>query len=117
MFDTFYKLRDLYRTMGPLRFAIMFGGILGFCVGMAALHIWLQDKTGWPRAYGFSCHGRGCWIDDLYHSPQLLKSANGYALALFALIWSIPGLAGGYIAVVLIRRWRRRRRDRIRPMD
>lgn len=117
MFDTFHKLRDLYRTTGPLRFAILFGGVLGFCVGMAALHIWLEGKTGWPRAYGFSCHGRGCWLDDLYHSPQLLKGVNGYTLALFAQIWSIPALTAAYIAVTHIRRRRRRRRDRIRPMD
>ena len=117
MFDSFYKMRDLYRTMGPLRFAIFAGGLLGVVLGMALLHGWLARHIGWPEAFGFRCHGRGCWIDDLYYSPQLLKAGNGYALALFALIWSIPGIAGVWAATILIaRRWKKHS-DRIRPMD
>ena len=115
--DWLRELRDYYRHMGPLRFTIFFGGLTALLVGFAAVGMWLEDQTGWPEAYGFYCHGRGCWPENLYHSPSLLDTAGPYELMLFGWIWLVPGVAAATVTITLLRRWLKRRRNRIRPMD
>src|SRR6478735_2542360 len=110
-------LRDYYRIMGPLRFTIFFGGLTAILIGFASIGFWLASKTGWPEAYGFRCHGRGCLPIELYHSPALLQHGGLYALLLFAWMWLLPFAFGSAVGVIVLRRWLKRRRNRIRPLD
>jgi len=113
----FDDLRDYYRLVGPLRFTIFLSGLIAIIVGYAAIGTWLMDKTGWPDAYGSVCHGRKCWLNYLYHSPKLLNTAHIFELLLFAWMWILPGATGAMIGIVLLRRWLKRRQQRIRPLD
>lgn len=103
--------------MGVLRFTIFFGGLFAIIVGIALLHEWLAGQIAWPNAYGFRCSGRGCWWVELYHSPELLRGGTIYEFELFALLWSIPAAFGIPATFIVIRRWWKRHRNRIRPMD
>lgn len=117
MFDWFEQQKALYNTLGPFKFAGLYLAIFAYLGACVWLLEWLSDETGWREAYGFSCHGRGCWLTDLWHSRALLETANGYEIALFALLWHLPVLAGTFIAVVLLRRKLKSHLNRIRQMD
>ena len=103
-------------VLGPSRFWLLIAGTLVFIALFAGANIWLSDKIGWPEAYGFSCHGRGCWIDDLSHSPMLLRGGSSYELGLFALIWTLPSFLVGCLIYAAIKRLGSKR-DKIQPMD
>lgn len=91
--------------------------MLAICTGIVAVHMWLAEQVGWPDAYGFHCHGRGCFWIEMAHSYKLLKTAQIYELLLFAWLWLIPATTLSMIGFVLTRRWLIRYRNRIRPMD
>jgi len=50
---------------------------------------WLKDKIGYPTSFGVErCHGRGCYLDDLYHSYLLVERHQLLDIATFLLIWA-----------------------------
>ena len=100
--------------LGPMRFRAIFGGTVVFTLLLAGADMWLASKIGWPEAYGFDCRGRGCWIDNLSHSPKLLRGGSAYEIGLFALLWLLPAVVVG-CAVYAI--FKRRRRNPLQPMD
>lgn len=102
------ELSVSYTSLGPLRFSLIIAGTILLILLIAAGDIWLSDKIGWPEAYGFSCHGRGCYIQDLTHSLKLLRGGSAYELGLFALIWWLPALIVCILIYALFR-WRSRR--------
>lgn len=109
---------DLYRQMGPLRFLVFIAGLLGITLILVLLGWWLGQQVGWPERYGFACHGRGCLIESLAHSPKLLIRGSKHELALFAYLWSFPAI--GIVAMmaalfIVAKRWHRAWRNRIRP--
>lgn len=123
----------------PIPWGVLLGGLLFvnlFILLPAFVADWLSTETGWPTAYGSDCTRRGCVLVNLYHSPKLLDGGSAHELGLFALLWSWPVLLLGvviYIAqfwirmamerrryrnhVLAARAARKRRRNRIRPMD
>ena len=109
-------MRDLWQTMGGLRFILFFGGLTVVIVGFGTTGWWLADKIEWPDAYGFHCRGKGCLWIELGHSYKLLDTATFYELLLFAWLWFIPASTVLTISFILTRRWMRRRRNRIRPL-
>lgn len=113
----FSEIRDLYRAMGPVRFTILIGGLTALSIGAVAIHGWLCKKTGWPEAYGFHCRGRGCLWVEMAHSHLLWRTATLYEILLFAWLWLLPGGAILTITIILMARWLKRRRNRIRPLD
>ena len=112
----FSQMRDLWQTMGGLRFILFFGGLTVVIVGFGTTGWWLADKIEWPDAYGFHCRGKGCLWIELGHSYKLLDTATFYELLLFAWLWFIPASTVLTISFILTRRWMRRRRNRIRPL-
>jgi hypothetical protein len=110
-------MREYYRIMGPARFTVFFGGLTALITSFAAAGVWLMNQIGWPEAYGFSCRGRGCWVDHMWNSPKLLKQGRALEQLLFAHFWLIPCLTASIVGVVLLNRWLKRRRTRIRPLD
>jgi hypothetical protein len=112
----FYQMKDLWETMGPVRFIAFFGGLTACIVGLVIVHHWLAAKINWPEAYGFRCSGRGCLWIELGHSAALLRGASFYEVLLFLWLWLIPG-SGALTAIVIVvrRRWKRFR-NRIRPI-
>lgn len=102
------ELREAHRQMGAARFWRLTAAVLGGIVCWTVIGIWLEGKVGWPEHYGFRCRGRGCWIDDLWHSPALLRTASPIELGLFAWIWSIPSM----IPIAFIYARIRKRRER-----
>ncbi|WP_461158996.1 hypothetical protein [Sphingobium sp. TomMM35A] len=112
----FSQMRDLWQTMGALRFILFFGGLTIIIVGFGTVGWWLAAKIEWPDAYGFHCRGKGCLWIELGHSYKLLYTAKFYELLLFAWLWFIPASTVSTISFILTRRWIRRRRDRIRPL-
>lgn len=113
---SFTDIAELYRQLGGLRFTLFFGAIVALILGLAAVFTIQSDNVGWPENYGFTCR-RKCLFVHMWHSPKLIAGGSGDELLLFFLIWSIP-LATAAIAIsVVIRRWLKRRRDRIRPLD
>lgn len=104
-----------YRSqLGSLAFWTLIVGTVVFILLFAGADIWLSSKIGWPDAYGFHCQGRGCWIENLSHSPKLLAGGNKYELGLFALLWSLPAVSVAFVLYALVKR---KRRSRIQPMD
>lgn len=87
-----------------------------FILLWAGCEIWLSNKLGWPEAYGFSCHGRGCFFEDLSHSPRLLRGGSVYEVELFAMIWLLPAFLVGTLVYAFIK-WLFRPQSYIRPMD
>lgn len=102
-------------ALGSLRFWLLVAGTVLFILLLAAGNIWLSDKIGWPEAYGFDCRGRGCFFQDLTHSPKLLRVGSGYELGLFALLWSLPAFIAGVLIYALFKRLSRRKH--VQPMD
>ena len=94
------ELKESYHKLGAARFLTMMAGVLGW-IGLGA---WLSITTpGWPDAYGSTCHGRGCLLDDLWYSPGLL-SGSWHEWALFAWLWSMPTLVAGTLVYALLMR-------------
>jgi hypothetical protein len=102
-----FRTVQLYRGIGPARFWGLMIGVLAFIGGWTALDMWLSDKTGWPDAYGFHCRGRGCTLDNLWHSPALLHRHDPYELGLFASIWFLPAVVAGAALYALVKKSRR----------
>ena len=103
---TFSDLRSLHAALGPRRFWLLTFATIMFILVLAATKIWLEHKTGWPNAYGFHCRGRGCTIDDLIHSPALLRKGGRYEIGLFALLWLIPAVVLAAAIIILVKRVR-----------
>lgn len=84
------ELKESYRKLGPR----LFWGIVVGLLAWLAIGMWLSLSLDWPDAYGFHCHGRGCWIDDLWHSPSLLAAGHRSAMeiGLFIWEWSLPAV-------------------------
>jgi hypothetical protein len=78
------------KPFGMRRSSLLVFGTIVFILVWGTGDWWLSTKIGWPEAYRFQCYGRGCWFQDLAHSPELLGGGNPYALGLFALFWTIP---------------------------
>lgn len=113
----FSELKDLYRTMGPLRFCMFFGGLTIILVVYATTGWWLSEQIGWPDRYGFHCQGRACiWIE-MYHSGRLLETGRSEELFLFAWIWFIPVALAVPAMTILLKKWAEKRRKRIRSFD
>ncbi len=108
---------DLYRHLGWWRSIVFTLAIALPVFGFVALGTWLSMRIGWPGAYGFSCHGRGCLYKDMYYSFRLLRHHTPDEIGLFAWIWSLPVLTILACAFVVLRRRARTWRNRIRPMD
>lgn len=102
------KLRAARNTVGAGTTWVVIVGTVLFILLIAAGDIWLSSKIGWPEAYGFDCHGRGCFFQDLIHSPKLLQGGSAYELGLFILLWSLPACVFGVLAYVLVKRLSRR---------
>jgi len=109
---TFTDLAAMYRVVGPLRFVLVAGGLMGAIIGFAIVYAALAGRIGWPEAYGFSC-SRKCLFAHMWHSRKLLEGGSGAELALFAMIWFVPALSGTVALGVTLRRWVLRRRGRI----
>ena len=108
---TFSDLKQNYATLGPKRFWLMVAGTLTFIATLSGLDIWLSNETGWPDAYGFHCHGRGCTFTYLIHSPQLLRGGSTYEICLFVLLWLLPSILIGVGAYAFVKHIRNRERN------
>ncbi len=113
----FSDLRDLYRAMGLVRFTIFFGGVTAIIIAFSAGGTWLMDQVGWPADYGFQCRGKGCWLKYLFYSHKLLNKPDFFGLLLFAWLWLLPLAGALMLGIAVVRKWARRRKTRIRPMD
>lgn len=109
------ELASPRKALGSVRFWLLTLGTVLFILLLAAGNIWLSGKIGWPEAYGFDCHGRGCFFQDLAHSPQLLRGGSMYELGLFALLWLLPAFIVGVLIYALLKHLSRR--NHIRPID
>lgn len=103
------------KTLGSVRFWLLIFGTVLFILLLAAGYVWLSSKIGWPEAYGFDCHGRGCFFQDLAHSSKLIRGGSIYELGLFALLWLLPACVVAVLAYALFKRLSRR--NHVRPMD
>ena len=112
----FSDLIELYRTMGALRFFIFFGMLTAVLVAYGTVGWLLSDKIGWPDDYGFYCKGRSCLWIELYHSNLLLRKGHLYELLLFLWMWIIPMGMIVPAAFIVLKRWVKNRRNRIRPL-
>jgi len=117
MFEWVKQQKAFYHTLGPSKFVAISLATLVYIAVSALLSLWLSEETGWPEAYGFECHGRGCWLTYLWHSFELLKVGTGFEIALFALLWHLPVTVGTFIAVVYARRKLKIYHERLRPLD
>jgi hypothetical protein len=88
--------------LGPAPF---FGVLVATCAWLGA-GMWLSHKVGWPDPFGAQCHDRTCLLDELQHSPALLREGGLYPDALFAWQWSILWIPLAIIAWFLVRRRR-----------
>lgn len=101
-------LREQWEVMK----APIFWVIIAVLSAWAALGIWLPMRIGWPDSYGFHCHGKLCWMMDVWYSPLLLHNGHFGEYALFAWIWSMPTFLVSFIAWI---RFPRRGVHRHRP--
>lgn len=108
-------LAESRKTLESLRFWLLVAGTVLFILLLAAGEMWLSDKVGWPEAYGFDCHGRGCFIQDLIHSPKLLRGGSVYEFGLFALLWALPAILVGVLVYAAFKRLSRG--NHIGPMN
>lgn len=108
------ELKSYSKNLGSFRAWALGVGTVLFILLAAAADMWLSNKIGWPESYGFNCRGRGCWIDNLSHSPELLRGGSVYELSLFAVLWLLPAVIIGGIIFALVRRWRSKA---VAPMD
>jgi hypothetical protein len=95
------ELKESYRKLGPLRFALtMLGTLLYIGIGAA-----LAITKNYPAAYGSSCR-RKCFIENYWYSPELLSQGDFYAYALFAWLWSMPALVVGVLIYAALKKRR-----------
>jgi hypothetical protein len=80
----FSDIGKSYKALGPAKFF----GVMAAIIAWSMLGVWLQNEAGWPDDYGFHCSGRGCLIDDLWHSPALIQHGGGFPIALFCYFWA-----------------------------
>ena len=106
-FDDFHRVRDFYALAGPQRFWCLSLGVMVVTFSLSGIYIWLSRKIGWPENYGFSC-SRKCLIENMWHSPTLLNTGNGYELGLFAFIWCMTTIILCAAMYALIKRRKRR---------
>ncbi len=99
------ELKEYYRTLGPLRF----WSIMGVIAAWIGIGIWLQEAVGWPEAYGFRCHGKGCLFTDIFHSPALLHHGGLLEWLLFAHFMTLPMIFLVALGVALRRKFQNRR--------
>jgi len=104
------SLRETWRQMHTVQFWV----VVVVIIGWVSLGVWLQERIGWPDRYGFHCHGKGCWIDDMWHSPALIRGGHWGEYALFAWIWSLPLVV---IGLILWTAQRKRKAARLSPPD
>lgn len=102
-------MKALRESMPHGRFWSMIVGMLLLVLGYAWAIMWLRERIGWPERYGFTCHGRGCWLFDLRYSSRLLEVGSGEEWGLFLLIWAIPALLVVAAAYALVKRMHSRR--------
>jgi hypothetical protein len=74
---------DVFDAVGPAWFVVIAFAAVAWFIGF----FWLMGKLGWPESYGFTCRGKGCLLDDMWHSPALLRHHIPYELGLFMCIW------------------------------
>jgi hypothetical protein len=91
---------DGYRKLGPVKF----WSLMAIMVGYTIVGTWFEEETGWPDNYGFHCAGKGCLVDDMWHSPALLQHPGGYQIGLFLWIWFIPAVVVGFLVFLAKRR-------------
>ena len=102
------ELKQGYRQFGAARFWLIILAVFAW-IGIG---LWLQLGLHWRDHYGFQCHGRGCFLSDLWHSPTLLKHGAIGEYALFLWMWSMPASVA---AAVIWARLRKRRHSVGRP--
>jgi hypothetical protein len=96
------KIVQSYRTLGPGKFGSLMVALFAW-IGVGA---WLAMSLRWPDAYGFHCHGRGCFVEDLWYSPRLIAPGHRtlMEIGLFAWEWSLPGIPLGALAWSLMKK-------------
>lgn len=97
-------LRGAHAALGPIQFWVLIGGTVVAILLLVTADMWLSAKINWPQAYGFNCHGRGCIVHDMVHSPLLLRGGTACELAKFALIWWMPTTFLGCVIYAAIKR-------------
>ncbi|MHA3793598.1 hypothetical protein [Sphingomonas sp. YL-JM2C] len=102
------KLSQSRKAIGSKNTWLVMIATVIFILLVATGNIWLANQIGWPEAYGFNCHGRGCILQDMIHSPKLLERGNVYELGLFVLLWLLPTCLVGVLIYALIKRLSRR---------
>lgn len=96
------ELREYYRLLGPLRFWSIMAALLAWIGG----GVWLQEAVGWPEAYGFTCHGRGCLFKDIWNSPELIRHGGLLEWLLFLHFMLVPATLLGSLFYALWRRFK-----------
>lgn len=113
--NAFAGIAAFYRTAGPRRSILLFGGSIVAVAGHLFIFSRFANRIGWPEAYGFKC-GRKCMVSHMWHSPKLIAGGSADELALFAVIWIVPAALAAYAVIFVGRRWLKQRRNRIRPL-
>ena len=103
---TFSDLRSYHTVLGPRRFWLHMIATVTLILILAGIKMWLEHKIGWPDSFGFHCKGRGSTINDLIHSPALLRKGGSYEVCLFALLWLVPVIVLGAATGALVKRVR-----------
>jgi hypothetical protein len=81
-----------------------FVGAFLILIPYLGLSVWLHETVvGWPEAYGSTCQGRRCLIENMSVSPELL-GGGWRENALFAQLWSLPAFVVGTLAYLFISR-------------
>lgn len=99
------KWKENYKKLGPLRFWLTVGGVILWI----ALNVWIRITLHWPDHYGFRCHERGCFFEDMWYSPVLLKHGHPLEIALFMWIWALPAFIP---CIIIWSRYQSRKRAR-----
>lgn len=99
------QLAAFKTLLGAPRFWTLLLGTVFFILFIAIAQVRLSSRLNWPEAYGFNCSGRGCLLDEIYHSPRLLSGGTFLEIALFAVLWIVPAGVAAALLYALIRRW------------
>ena len=95
------SLRETWRQMHTIQFWVV---VLAVCAWIA-LGAWLHMLIHWPESYGFHCHGRGCLMVELWHSPALLRTHSLAECGMFLWLWSMPAFV---VTVLILAKLRKR---------